>query len=53
MRQVAALIVENRGEAQQAWRASEELMHTARELNHLVAFFEPQQHPAPDSAQAT
>ncbi|MDH0900650.1 PAS domain-containing methyl-accepting chemotaxis protein [Comamonas aquatica] len=53
MRQVAALIVENRGEAQQAWRASEELMHTARELNHLVAFFEPQQHTAPDSAQAT
>jgi aerotaxis receptor len=52
MRQVAALIVENRGEAQQAWRASEELMHTARELNHLVAFFEPQQHTAPDSAQA-
>lgn len=53
MRQVAALIVENRGEAQQAWRASEELMHTARELNQLVAFFEPQQHTAPDSAQAT
>jgi aerotaxis receptor len=53
MRQVAALIVENRGEAQQAWRASEELMHTARELNHLLAFFEPQQHTAPDSAQAT
>lgn len=53
MRQVAALIVENRGEAQQAWRASEELMHTARELNHLVAFFEPQQHTAPDSTQAT
>ncbi len=53
MRQVAALIVENRGEAQQAWRASEELMHTARELNHLVAFFEPQQHTPPDSAQAT
>ena len=41
MRQVAELIVENRGEAQQAWRASEELMHTARELNNLVAFFEP------------
>lgn len=53
MRQVAALIVENRGEAQQAWRASEELMHTARELNHLVACFEPQQHTAPDSTQAT
>ena len=53
MRQVAALIVENRGEAQQAWRASEELMHTARELNHLVAFFEPQQHTAPDSTPAT
>ena len=53
MRQVAALIVENRGEAQQAWRASEELMHTARELNQLVDFFEPQQHTAPDSTQAT
>ena len=53
MRQVAALIVENRGEAQQAWRASEELMHTARELNQLVAFFEPQQHTAPDSTPAT
>lgn len=53
MRQVAALIMENRGEAQQAGRAYEELMHTAREPNHLVAFFEPQQHTAPESTQAT
>lgn len=42
MHQVADLIVENRGEAQLAWQASEELMRTARELNNLVDFFEPQ-----------
>lgn len=42
MRQVADLIVENRGEAQLAWQASEELIRTARELNNLVDFFEPQ-----------
>lgn len=41
MRQVAALIVENRAEAQQAWRASEELKRTAQELNQLVDYFEP------------
>ena len=41
MRQVAELIVQNRGEAQLAWKASEELIHTARELNNLVDFFEP------------
>ena len=40
MRQVADLIVQNRGEAQLAWKASEELIHTARELNNLVDFFE-------------
>lgn len=53
MRQVAELIVENRGEAQQAWRASEELMHTARELNNLVAFFEPQKNTPAGTRQAT
>lgn len=42
MHQVAGLIVENRGEAQLAWQASEDLMHTARELNNLVDFFEPE-----------
>lgn len=42
MHQVAGLIVENRGEAQLAWQASEELMQTARELNNLVDFFEPE-----------
>lgn len=42
MRQVAELIVENRGEAQRAWRASEELKRTAGELNGLVDYFEPQ-----------
>ena len=40
MHQVAELIVENRGEAQRAWRASEELKRTAGELNHLVDYFE-------------
>lgn len=43
MHQVAELIVENRGEAQRAWRASEELKRTAVELNQLVAYFEPAQ----------
>lgn len=41
MRQVAELIVENRGEAQRAWQASEELKRTAVELNQLVDYFEP------------
>ena len=41
MRQVAELIVQNRGEAQLAWQASEKLIHTARELNNLVDFFDP------------
>lgn len=44
MRQVAHLIVENRSEAQLAWQASEQLMHTARELNQLVDFFAPRTH---------
>lgn len=42
MQQVGHLIVENRGEAQLAWQASEELMHTAGELNQLVDFFDPE-----------
>ena len=41
MHQVADLIVENRGEAQRAWLASEELKRVASELNELVDFFEP------------
>lgn len=41
MRQVAELIVDNRGEAQRAWQASEELKRTAVELNQLVDYFEP------------
>lgn len=41
MHQVAELIVENRAEAQRAWKASEELKHTAQELNQLVDYFEP------------
>jgi len=44
MQQVGHLIVENRGEAQLAWKASEELMHTAGELNNLVDFFNPEKH---------
>ena len=44
MQQVGNLIVENRGEAQLAWQASEELMHTAGELNNLVDFFDPEKH---------
>lgn len=47
MRQVAHLIVENRGQAQLAWQASEELMHTARELNQLIDFFEPHRQAQP------
>ncbi len=41
MRQVAELIVDNRGEAQRAWLASEELKRTAGELKRLVDYFEP------------
>lgn len=40
MHQVAALIVENRGEAQRAWQASEKLKSTAEELKKLVDYFE-------------
>jgi methyl-accepting chemotaxis protein len=39
MRQVAALVVDNRGEAQLAWQASQALGKTASELNQLVDFF--------------
>lgn len=49
MRQVADLIVENRSEAQCAWRASEALTRTAGELNQLVDYFEP---PKAGQAQA-
>ena len=49
MHQVAELIVQNRGEAQLAWKASEELMHTARELNNLVDFFDPHKTLAPNN----
>ena len=41
MHQVADLIVENRGEAQRAWQASEELKHVASELNGLVDIYAP------------
>lgn len=51
MRQVAELIVENRGEAQRAWQASEKLKHTAVELNNLVNYFEPE--PPEHAAKAT
>lgn len=51
MRQVAHLIVENRGQAQLAWQASEELMHTARELNQLIDFFEPHRQAQPHQPQ--
>ncbi|MDR3002767.1 MAG: methyl-accepting chemotaxis protein [Acidovorax sp.] len=40
MHQVAELIVENRGEAQRAWQASEALKQTAGELKLLVDYFE-------------
>ena len=40
MHQVADLIVENRGEAQHAWLASEALKQTAGELKLLVDYFE-------------
>lgn len=38
--QVAALIVENRAEVQGAWAASQQLEHTAQELDRLVKFFD-------------
>lgn len=40
MKQVATLIVENRGEVQNAWAASQQLEQTARELDKLVKHFE-------------
>ncbi|WP_370682069.1 PAS domain-containing protein [Comamonas sp. GB3 AK4-5] len=40
MHQVAELIVENRGEAQRAWLASEALKQTAGELKLLLDYFE-------------
>lgn len=40
MKQVASLIVENRGEVQSAWAASQQLEQTARELDKLVKHFE-------------
>lgn len=40
MNQVAALIVENRGEVQGAWAASQQLEQAARELDKLVKNFE-------------
>lgn len=39
MNQVAALIVENREEVQRAWAASQQLEHTAQELDKLVKNF--------------
>lgn len=41
MRQVAALIVDNRHETQSAYSASESLKATADELQNLVSYFEP------------
>lgn len=40
MNQVASLIVDNRGEVQGAWAASQQLEQTARELDNLVKHFE-------------
>ncbi|MGE5027945.1 MAG: Tar ligand binding domain-containing protein, partial [Betaproteobacteria bacterium] len=40
MNQVASLIVDNRGEVQGAWAASQQLEQTARELDKLVKYFE-------------
>jgi methyl-accepting chemotaxis protein len=40
MNQVAALIVENRGEVQGAWAASQQLEQAAQELDKLVKNFE-------------
>lgn len=40
MNQVAMLIVENRGEVQGAWAASQRLEQTARELDGLVQYFD-------------
>jgi methyl-accepting chemotaxis protein len=40
MNQVAMLIVENRGEVQEAWAASQQLERTAGELDKLVKYFD-------------
>jgi aerotaxis receptor len=40
MNQVAMLIVENRGEVQGAWAASQKLEKTAHELDQLVKYFD-------------
>lgn len=40
MNQVALLIVDNRGEVQGAWAASQKLEQTARELDKLVKYFD-------------
>ena len=40
MNLVASLIVDNRGEVQGAWSASQQLEQTARELDKLVKYFE-------------
>ncbi len=40
LRQVAALIVDNRAEVQGAWSASQQLEKTAEELDRLVKYFE-------------
>lgn len=40
IQQVAALIVENRAEVQDAWAASQKLEQTAHELDQLVKFFD-------------
>ncbi|MEN6586188.1 MAG: PAS domain-containing methyl-accepting chemotaxis protein [Sulfuricella sp.] len=40
MEQVSALIEQNTSSAQQAWKATEELSHTAKDLKELVGHFE-------------
>jgi methyl-accepting chemotaxis protein len=40
LRQVAALIVDNRAEVQGAWSASQQLEKTAAELEGLVGYFD-------------
>jgi methyl-accepting chemotaxis protein len=40
LKQIAALIVQNREEVQGAWAASQQLEQTARELDKLVKYFE-------------
>ena len=40
LQRVARLIVQNREDVQAAWAASQELQHTARELDELVKYFD-------------